>query len=146
MALVELAAFLWALGDLPVALGGAGEVVLGPEPWFLLSVPPFQIFMGSASPHLGFRWHLWMGPWFLWIDLPPPRLALARSPGHALVALVRDFSRLYLAWEIFDFPGFSLFGSLGGENALGMRFRLGELWLSGLIKDGRLSLWCGFYF
>lgn len=87
-----------------------------------------------------------MGPWFLWIDLPPPRLALARSPGHAIVALVRDFSRLYLAWEIFAFPGFSLFGSLGGENALGVRFRFRELWVSGLIKDGRLSLWCGFYF
>jgi len=88
MALVELAAFLWALGDLPVAMGQAGEVVLGPEPWLLLPLGPFQIFVGSVSPYLGLRWPIWNGPWFLWVDLPPPRLAFARCPGHALVALV----------------------------------------------------------
>lgn len=143
---MELAAFVWAVGDLPVAMAQVGQLVLGPQPWLLLSFPPLQVFVGSTAPYLGLRLHLWSGPWFLWLDLPPPRIALARCLGPALVAIVGDPVNFYFAWEIFGTPRFTLFGTLGGENVLGLRWRARKIWFSGLIRKGGLSLWCGLYF
>lgn len=138
--------FLFALADLPVAMAGAGEAVLGPAPWAVLPLGPVQVFAGFTDPPLALRVHFLRGPWFSWLDFPPPRLALGRSPGHALVALVREGSTLYLSWEIMGSPWLSLFGSLGGENTLGLRFRWRKFWAGGVIRQGGLSLWCGVYF
>ncbi len=143
---MELAAFLWALGDLPAAMTGGGELVLGPEPWFLLPLGPFQLFLGKTEPHWGLRVRLMDGPWFLWLDVPPPRIALGRAPGYALLALVRSPSALNLAWELTLAPELSLFGSLGDEMALGLRLYLRPLWGAALIRKGELSLWLGFSF
>ncbi|MBC7222328.1 hypothetical protein H5T56_05045 [Candidatus Bipolaricaulota bacterium] len=143
---MELAVFFWALGDLPAAMSGGGEFVLGPEPWFLLPLGPFQLFLGKSEPNLGLRLRLLDGPWFLWFDVPPPRVAVGRAPGYALLALVRSPSELNLSWELLCGPELSLFGSLGDEMALGLRVYLRPLWGAALIREGGLSLWLGFSF
>ncbi|MGB9756941.1 MAG: hypothetical protein ACPLRP_05565 [Candidatus Bipolaricaulaceae bacterium] len=143
---MELAPFLFALGDLGLAMSGAGAIVMGPTPWAVLPFGPIQLFLGYCEPVLILRVHVLRGPWFLWFELPPPRIALGRSPGHALVAALREGQTLNLAWEIMGSPWLSLFGSLGSDNALGLRFRWKEWWLSGLIRKGGLSLWFGVYF
>lgn len=127
-------------------MAGAGEVVLGPSPWVVFPLGPVQVFVGYADPPWALRAHLLRGPWFAWLDFPPPRFALGRSPGHALLALVREGPTLNLSWEIMGSPWFSLFGSLGGENTLGLRFRWRGMWWAGLVRRGGLSLWWGVYF
>ncbi|MCS7217023.1 MAG: hypothetical protein NZ924_05055 [Candidatus Bipolaricaulota bacterium] len=142
---MELAVWFWALGTLPVAMAGSGAVALGPQPWLILPLGPAQFFVGLAEPPLAVRISLLAGPWFLWAEVPP-RVALARAPGHALVALVRAETGPSLAWELAEDPYLSLFGSLGAENALGLRLRFRQLWGSILIRQGGLSAWCGLYF
>ncbi|MCS7239914.1 MAG: hypothetical protein NZ651_01510 [Candidatus Bipolaricaulota bacterium] len=138
--------WFWALGTLPLAMAGAGGVALGPQPWLTFPVGPVQTFLGWTDPPWAVRVPILDGPWFAWVEVPPLRLAVGRSPGHALVALVRDPKNLYFSWEILGAPWFSLFGSLGGENACGLRLRWKELWAAALIRKGDFSLWCGAYF
>jgi len=109
---VELAAVLWALGDVPLAMAGSGAVVLGPQPWLLLPLGPLQLFVGAGEPRAGARIHVVGGPWFGWADLPPPRLALGRAVGPAWLARVRGL-HLHLAWEVMASPHLTVFGSLG---------------------------------
>ncbi|MBC7170656.1 hypothetical protein H5T54_07020 [Candidatus Bipolaricaulota bacterium] len=143
---MELAAFLWALGDVPVAMAGGGDIVLGPQPWLLLPAGPLQVFVGVGDPPMAGRIHILRGPWFTWVDLPPPRLALGRAIGPAWLALVRGLGDLQLAWEVMASSHLALFGSLGHENACGLRFRWTRLWAAALIRQGGLTLWCGAYF
>lgn len=138
--------WFWALGMLPVAMGGGGAVALGPQPWLILPAGPIQAFVGFTEPPWALRLPILHGPWFAWIEVPPWRLALGRSPGHALVALVRDQKQVYLGWEIMGSPWLSLFGSLGGDCACGLRLRWREIWACALIRNGDLALWCGAYF
>ncbi|MFH1610138.1 MAG: hypothetical protein ABID40_05890, partial [Candidatus Bipolaricaulota bacterium] len=107
---------------------------------------PLQLFLGAGEPRVAGRVRFLDGPWFAWLDLPPPRLALGRAPGYALVALVRGSSDLNLAWEITASPNLSLFGSLGHETACGVRLRRGLLWGAALVRGGGLTLWCGLSF
>lgn len=143
---MELAVWFWALGTLPLAMGGAGAVAVGPQPWLVLPLGPLQVFVGFAQPPWALRLSLLSGPWFAWIEAPPPRLALGRSPGHALIALVRDPGRVHLGWEIMGSPWLSLFGSLGGDQACGLRLRWKQGWAAALVREGGLSLWGGAYF
>jgi len=143
---VELAAFLWVLGTVPVAMAGGGTVGLGPQPWLLLSLEPLQLFIGAGEPTVGGRLRILTGPWFAWLDLPPPRIALGRAIGPAWLALVRGLADLNLAWEVMASSHLALFGSLGHENACGLRFRWTPLWAAALIRHGGLTLWCGLYF
>ncbi|MEW6216998.1 MAG: hypothetical protein AB1543_04900 [Candidatus Bipolaricaulota bacterium] len=143
---MELAAFLWALGTVPVAMAGGGTVGLGPQPWLLLSLEPLQLFIGAGAPTVGGRLRILTGPWFAWLDLPPPRIALGRAIGPAWLALVRGLADLNLAWEVMASSHLALFGSLGHENACGLRFRWTPLWAAALIRHGGLTLWCGLYF
>ncbi len=143
---MELAAFLWELGDLPVAMAGSGSAVLGPQPWLLLPVGPLQIFAGVGEPLLAGRIHLLRGPWFAWLDLPPPRVALGRAIAPAWLAVVRGLADLSLAWEVMASQHLSLFGSLGDEIGCGVRLRGSRLWAAALIRRGGLTLWCGLYF
>jgi len=143
---VEIAAFLWALGDLPAAMAGGGEVVLGPQPWALLPLGPLQVFLGAGASRVAGRVRLLDGPWFAWLDLPPPRLALGRALGPTVVALVRGFADLDLAWEIMASPNLTLFGSLGHEIGCGFRLRWSWLWTAALVRQGGLTLWCGLSF
>lgn len=136
---------MWALGMLPLSMAGGGALALGPQPWLVLPVGPVQVFLGLAPPSAAVRFPLLSGPWFLWVELPP-RVALARAPGHALVALVRTETGLSLAWEISEQPWLSLFGSLGMDDALGIRLRHRHLWGAFLIRQGGFTLWCGLYF
>lgn len=140
---MELAAFLWALGDLPAAMAGTGEIALGPDPWVLLPLGRLQLFFspGLAVPRARLR--ILSGPWFLWLDLPPPRLALGRAPAYALVALVRGPEGVNLAWELPAAPWLSVFGSLGSELGCGFRVRSQPLWGEFLVRGGELSLWLG---
>lgn len=142
---MEIGVWFWTLGTLPLALGGAGGVALGPQPWLVLPLAPAQVFVGWTHPPCALRFPLLRGPWFLWVEVPPG-VALARAPGHALVALVRNRSGLSLAWEIAEIPGLALFGNLGRENACGLRLRQGRVWGAILVRGGYLSLWLGFYF
>ncbi len=142
---MELGVWMWALGTLPLAMAGGGGLALGPQPWLILPFAPVQLFLGRTEPPWALRLHLLVGPWFLWAEVPP-RVALARAPGHALLALVRTETGLSLAWEISEEPGFSLFGSLGVDNALGLRMRRKYLWGAILIRQGGISAWCGLYF
>lgn len=142
---MELAVWMWALGTLPLAMAGGGAVALGPQPWLILPLGPAQLFLGATEPPWALRLHLLLGPWFLWVEVPP-RVALARAPGHALVALVRTETGLSLGWEISGEPWLSLFGSLGMDNALGVRLRHRDLWGALLIRQGGLSAWCGLCF
>jgi len=143
---MELAVVLWALGELPAAMAGTGEVVLGPQPWLLLPWEKLQLFWspGLALPLTRLR--LMEGPWFLWLDLPPPRIALGRAPAYALVALTRGPEGVNLAWEIPAAPWISLFGSLGTEPFCGLRFRRHPLWAALLVKGGEGWWWCGLSF
>ena len=143
---MELAPFLFAFGNLGLAMSGAGAIVVGPAPWAVLPLGPIQLFLGYCEPPFLLRVQILRGPWFAWLDLPPPRIAFGRSPGHALVALVREWQTLNLAWEIMSSPWFSLYGSLGCDNVLGLRFRWKQWWFSGLIREGGVSLWFGVYF
>lgn len=143
---MELAALLWALGDLPVAMAGAGAAALGPQPWLLLPVGRLQIFVGTGKPAVGARLHVLRGPWFAWADIPPPRLALGRAIGLAWLALVRGRAELNLAWEVMASGYLSLFGSLGDEIGCGVRLKRARLWAAALIRQGGVSLWCGLYF
>jgi len=142
---VEIGVWVWALGTLPLAMGGGGGVALGPQPWLALPLGPAQFFLGFTDPPCALRAKLLSGPWFLWAEVPP-RVALARAPGHALVALVRTESGFSLGWEIAEDPRLSLFGSLGAENALGVRLRHRQLWAALLVRTGGLFAWCGLYF
>lgn len=134
---------LWALGDLPAAMAGTGELALGAEPWILLPLGNLQLFWtpGLALPVARLR--LLSGPWFLWLDLPPPRIALGRAPAYALVALVRGEEGTNLAWELTPAPWLSAYGSLGAELFCGFRFRADPWWATFLVKGGELSWWCG---
>lgn len=143
---MEIAAFLWALGDLPAAMVGGGEVVLGPQPWALLPLGPFQLFLGAGEPRVAGRVRFLDGPWFAWLDLPPPRLALGRALGPTVVALVRGLADLHLAWEIMAPPNLTMFGCLGHEIGCGFRFRWLQLWAAALVRQGGLTLWCGLSF
>jgi len=143
---MELAAFLWALGSVPVAMAGGGTVALGPQPWLLVPVGPLQIFVGAGEPRIAGRIHLITGPWFAWLDLPPPRFAVGRAIGPAWLALVRGLDGLHLAWEVMASSHLALFGALGDENACGIRFRWTHVWAAALIRHGGLTLWCGVYF
>ncbi|MGC9530516.1 MAG: hypothetical protein ACP5G2_07940 [Candidatus Bipolaricaulaceae bacterium] len=140
---VELAIMLWALGDLPAVTSGLGELALGPAPWLLAPLGKLQHFWtpGLAAPAARLR--LLEGPWFLWLDLPPPRLALGRAPGYALVALVRGPEGLNLAWELTAAPWLSAFGSLGEWLLCGLRARGDSLWGALVVRGGELSLWAG---
>lgn len=143
---MELAPFLFSFGNLALAMSGAGALVWGPTPWLVLPADPAQFFLGYTEPALILRVHILRGPWFLWVEVPPGRIAFGRSPGHALVALVREAQNLNLAWEIMGSPWFSMFGSLGSTNSFGLRLRFRDLWLSPLVREGGLTLWLGFYF
>lgn len=143
---MELAAFLWALADLPVAMSEAGNVVLGPQPWILLPAGPVQLFLGARQPRVAGRVHLLRGPWFAWADLPPPRLALGRALAPAWLAVRGPLGGPSVAWEVLASPRLSLFGSLGGEVGCGIRLRGPHLWAAALIRQGGLTLWCGAYF
>jgi len=144
---VELASFVWALGYLPAAMAGGGAIALGPEPWFLLPIGPLQFFVGvSDKPGLGLRLRVLDGPWFLWVDVPSPRVAVGRAPSYALLAFVRSPVGLNLAWELTFGPELSLFGSLGDEMALGLRLYFWPFWSSALVRKGEMSLWFGFSF
>ncbi len=143
---MELAAFLWALGTVPVAMAGGGAVALGPQPWILLPAGPLQLFVGAGEPRIGGRAHLARGPWFVWADLPPPRLTLGRAVGPAWLAFAANHHELSLAWEVMASPLLSLFGSLGREIGCGVRLRGSRLWTAALIRHGGLTLWCGAYF
>jgi len=143
---MELAVLLWGLGDLPAAMAGMGELALGPQPWILLPLDRLQLFWtpGLLVPRARLRFLT--GPWFLWLDLPPPRLALGRAPAYALVAVARDPGGVNLAWELTAAPWLSVYGSLGSELFCGWRFRLHPAWATFLIKGGELSWWCGLSF
>jgi hypothetical protein len=143
---VELAAFLWALGTVPVAMAGGGTVALGPQPWLLFPLGPLQLFVGVGEPAVGGRVRILTGPWFAWLDLPPPRIALGRAIGPAWLALVRGLGDLHLGWEVMASSHLALFGSLGDENACGLRFRWTRVWAAALIRQGELTLWCGLSF
>lgn len=140
---MELAVLLWGLGDLPAAMAGVGELALGPQPWILLPLNRLQVFLtpGLAVPKARLR--LLTGPWFLWLDLPPPRLVLGRAPAYALLALARDPAGVNLAWELTPAPWLSVYGSLGSELFCGWRFRSHPAWATFLIKGGDLSWWFG---
>ncbi len=142
---MQLAAFLWTLGSVPLAMAGGGAVAVGPQPWFALPIGPVQLLLSVGEPFLSGRLHLLRGPWFAWTELPP-RLALGRAVGPAWLALVRGFPDLNLAWEIMASPHLSLWGSLGDDNACGLRVRWSRLWAAALIRQGGLTLWCGLYF
>ena len=143
---MELAAFLWALGHVPAAMAGSGTLALGPQPWSLLPLGPLQLFFGVGEPSVGGRIRILTGPWFAWLDLPPPRLALGRAIGPAWLALICGRATLQLAWEVAASSSLSVFGSLGGEIGCGIRVRGPRLWAAGLIRHGGLTLWCGLYF
>ncbi|QAA77011.1 MAG: hypothetical protein BIP78_1245 [Candidatus Bipolaricaulis sibiricus] len=138
--------FLWALGDLPVAMAGAGGVVVGPQPWIALPIGPLQLFVGAGQPRVAGRAHLLRGPWFAWLDLPPPRVALGRAIAPAWIALAGTPAELSLAWEVLASPLLSLFGSLGSEIGFGIRLRGSWCWAAALVRQGGLTLWCGAYF
>jgi hypothetical protein len=141
-----MAAFLWALGDVPTAMTGAGAIVVGPQPWALVPLGPLQFFFGAGTPRVAVRVRFLDGPWFAWLDLPPPRLALGRALGPTVVALVRGPADLYLAWEVIASSHVSVFGSLGHETGCGLRFRWSHLWAAALIRHGGLTLWFGLSF
>jgi len=143
---VELAALVWALGDVPLAMAGGGALALGPQPWLLLPLGPLQLFVGSGEPRVGGRIHVLRGPWFAWADLPPPRVALGRAIGPAWLALVRGADALTFAWELMASSYLSLFGTVGDEARCGVRLKRAQLWAAALIRQGGLSLWCGLYF
>lgn len=143
---MELAAFLWALGTVPVAMAGGGTLVLGPQPWALMPIGSLQLFVGVGEVKVGGRFRILTGPWFAWLDLPPPRVALGRAIGPAWLALVRGLGDIQLAWEVMASSHLALFGSLGYENACGLRLRWTSLWAAALIRHGGLTLWCGLYF
>ncbi|RLE28967.1 hypothetical protein DRJ54_05570 [Candidatus Acetothermia bacterium] len=140
---MELAALLWALGDLPAAMAGTGELALGPQPWFLLPLGRLQLFWTPGLPVPKARLRLLTGPWFLWLDLPPPRIALGRAPAYALLALARGPEGVDLAWEFTPAPWLSVYGGLGAELFCGLRFHLHPAWATFLIEGGELSWWCG---
>lgn len=140
---MELATLLWALGDLPAAMAGTGELALGPEPWLLLPLGNLQLFWTWDQVVPFARLRLLSGPWFLWLDLPPPRIVLGRAPAYALVAFSRGPEGMNLAWELTASPWLSTFGSLGGELFCGLRFRAHPAWGALLVKGGELSLWGG---
>ena len=140
---MELATLLWALGDLPAAMAGTGELALGPAPWVLLPLGNLQLFWTPDLPVPKARLRLLSGPWFLWLDLPPPRIALGRAPAYALVALVRGPEGVNLAWELPAAPWLSVYGSLGSELFCGLRFRAHPTWGALLVNGGELSLWAG---
>jgi len=140
---VELTAILWALGDLPAAMAGTGELALGPAPWVLLPLGNLQLFWSPDLLIPKARLRLLSGPWFLWLDLPPPRIALGRAPAYALVALVRGPEGVNLAWELTAAPWLSVYGSLGSELFCGLRFRAHPTWGALLVNGGELSLWAG---
>lgn len=143
---MELAAFLWALGDLPLAMAGSGAVALGPQPWLLLPLGPLQVFVGAGEPPVAVRIHVLRGPWFGWTDLPPPRVAVGRAVRPAWLTLVRGQAALSLAWELMASPSLSLMGTVGDEASCGLRLKRACLWAAALIRQGGLSLWCGLYF
>ncbi len=140
---MELALLMWALGDLPAAMAGEGAVALGPAPWITLPPDRLQLFWtpGLAVPRARLR--LLDGPWFLWLDMPPPRVGFGRVPAYALVALVNGPEGLDLAWEITAAPWLSAYGSLGSEPFAGFKLRSDPLWGALQVKGGRLSLWLG---
>lgn len=139
---MEVGAFLWALGTVPLAMAGVGALALGPEPWALLPIGPVQVFVGAGEPRVGVRIRLLRGPWFAWAEAPPLRLALGRAIAPAWLAFVGGS----LAWELQASPALSLFGALGGETACGVRVRGIRTWAAALIRRGGLTLWCGLYF
>lgn len=143
---MELAAFLWALGDLPAAMAGTGELSLGPQPWALIPLGSLQVFLGATDPPFALRVQVLDGPWFAWLDLPPPRFVLGRAPGYALVAVAREPAGVNLAWEITASPSLSMFGSLGFELACGVRVRWRGMWGAALVRGGGLTLWAGHSF
>ena len=143
---MELAVLLWGLGDLPAAMAGLGEIALGPQPWILLPLGRLQLFWTPGLPAPKARLRLLEGPWFLWLDLPPPRIALGRAPAYALLALARGQDGVNLAWELTPAPWLSVYGSLGAELFCGYRFRLHPAWATALIKGGELYWWGGFSF
>lgn len=142
---MELAAFHWALGGLPAAMAGQGEIAFGPEPWLLFPLGRIQIFL-PVGGKVEVRLRILQGPWFLWLDLPPPRLSLGRAPSEALVAVTLGQQGINLAWEIVASHWLSLFGSLGSELGCGFRARLGRGWGEILVRNGDISLWCGLSF
>ncbi len=140
---MELALLMWALGDLPAAMVGEGAVALGPSPWIILPFDRLQVFWtpGLALPRVRLR--LLDGPWFLWLDVPPPRLALGRVPAYALVALVNGPEGLNLAWEVTAAPWLAAYGSLGGELFAGFKFYHDPLWGALQVRGGKLDIWLG---
>ncbi len=143
---MEVGAFLWALGTVPLAMAGGGALALGPEPWALLPAGPVQIVVGASEPRVGGRIRLLRGPWFAWAEAPPLRLALGRAIAPAWLALVGGSSGMNVVWELQASPKLSLFGALGGEKACGIRVRGIKTWAAALIRRGGLTLWCGLYF
>ena len=144
---LALVVVLFSFGDLPVAMGWTGEVLLGPAPYVFLPLGPVGIsFGGEAMP--SFRVRLLSGPTIAWVDIPHPgfRLGIGRALGPVLLALVWEPPRAVLSWEIPLTPCYSVFGALGGETFLGLRARTGWSWVGGLIRGGDFSLWSGFYF
>ncbi len=144
---LALVAVLFAFGDLPTAMGWTGEVLLGPAPHVFVPIGPVGIsFGGETMPALRVR--ALAGPTCLWLDLPPPRfrLGIGRALGPVLLACVWEPPRAVLSWEIPLSPRHSVFGALGGEAFLGLRWRGPGIWLGGVIRGGELSLWSGFYF
>lgn len=141
-----LVATLFAFGDLPTAMGWAGEAIIGPAPHVLFPLGPIVVsFGGETMPT--FRVRLLSGPTIAWADIPPPfRLGVGRPLGPILLALIWEPPRAVLSWEMPLTPRHSVFGALGGEAFLGFRFRTGWAWAGALIRKGGCSVWSGFYF
>ncbi|HDI11219.1 MAG TPA: hypothetical protein ENF77_02715 [Candidatus Acetothermia bacterium] len=140
-----LVLMLWAFGDLPAAMGWQGEVVFGPQAFFILPLGPVELLLGTPR-EFALRVRLNPGPFFLWADIPPPRLVLGRAAGPFLLGFSRDPSGFTLCWDLPLFRWLSLQGALGSVSFMGFRFRSGPGWLGGLIEGGRLWLWAGSYF
>jgi hypothetical protein len=141
---VELATLMWELGSLPAAMAGAGELGLGPQPWVILPLGKLQIFWTPGLSVPGARVRLLEGPWFLWLDLPPPRVSLGRAPGYVLVAISRGPYGPELAWELTPAPWLSVLGALGVRPWCAVRARLGAAWAQLTVFRGEGELGCGF--
>lgn len=133
---MELAILLWEVGTLQAAMAGVGELALGPQPWFLLPLGKLQLFWAPGLSLPRARIRLLEGPWFLWLDLPPPRVSLGRAPGYALVALSRGPRGPELAWELTPAPWLSLLGAFGPLPWCAVRARTGAAWAQLTVLRG----------